>query len=319
MGLPASAIVGKSIRELLGETYWTGTLSARALAMRGETVTFEADYPTIRGVRHAQITYAPDLDDDGHLRGMACLVLDLHDRHQAESALRQSEKLAAVGRMASSIAHEINNPLEAVTNLLYLAALETSGNDPANQYVLQAQTELARVTHIVTQTLRFHRQSTGPVPCRIGDLIAQVLALYHGRISQNHIDVELRLRQAEPILCRDGEIRQALANFIGNAADAMSTGGRLLLRTVAGWHPHTRTPGIFITIADTGHGISQETRKRLFEPFHTTKGATGSGLGLWISQEIIHRHNGYVSIRSSVRPTGSGTVFRIFLSSLPQL
>ena len=309
LGRPADEIVGRTVEDLLGHDYWQKTLPARIAIRDGKSVTFDTVYPTLKGNRHAQVTYAPDFDDRGDLRGFAALVLDIHDRFQAESALRQSEKLAAVGRLASSIAHEMNNPLEAVTNLLYLAELDHAKPEESRGYIQQAQTELNRVTHIVTQTLRFHRQSANPTSCQISTIVEQVVSLYQGRLMQKNIAVKERFRDAAPILCRDGEIRQVIANFIGNAADAMEPGGKLLLRT-----RNTATGGVMLTIADNGSGIDPFIRENLFQPFHTTKGATGSGLGLWISREIVERHNGTIRVRSSQEPGTCGTIFQIFLA-----
>ncbi len=310
---PARELLGQRVVDLLGEDYWTRTEPWRARAHRGETVTFESIYPVPAGDRRVQITYAPDCDEHGKVRGLATMIIDIEERMKAEAALRQSEKLAVVGRLASSIAHEINNPLEAVTNLLYLSSQEAAGQEaqadpgPLPQYLELAQAELARVTHIVTQTLRFHRQATSPVCCSIASLLEPVLVLHGGRLHAAGVSVEKCFAPHDQVVCRDGEIRQVLANLVGNAIDAMPRGGRLLLRT------HCTGGGVVVTVADTGSGVSEKTRATLFQPFHTTKGATGSGLGLWVSKEIIDRHGGRIALRSVV---GQGTVFRL---SLPHL
>ena len=304
-GRPARELVGQRVVDLLGEHYWSLTEPFRARARAGETVTFESIYPAPAGERHVQVTYAPDRDESGVVRGLATMVLDVEERMKAEAALRQSEKLAVVGRLASSIAHEINNPLEAVTNLLYLSGEEVQGHPgPLPQYLELAQSELARVTHIVTQTLRFHRQSTSPVRASMASLLEPVLVLHGGRLHAASVLVEKQFAPDDEALCREGEIRQVLANLVGNAIDAMPRGGRLLLRT------HRIGGGIAVTVADTGSGVSDKTRATLFQPFHTTKGATGSGLGLWVSKEIIDRHHGRIHVRSVV---GQGTVFRVWL------
>lgn len=313
VGLDAESIVGRTVRDVLGDAYVAGTAAAWEQANTGRTVSIETTYPTLQGDRQVQLTYVPDLDVEGQLRGIVCMVLDVEEQRRAEFALRQSEKLAVVGRMASSIAHEINNPLEAITNLLYLASTNLGEDTESAGYIHVAQEQLHRVGQIVTETLRFHRQTARSAVCRLADLIEQVLVLQSGRLSVAGITVERRFRGDMRLTCRDGEIRQVIANLIGNAVDAMATGGRLLVRVADASDPRTGRRGVAVTIADTGGGIAPGTRAKLFEPFQSTKGEKGSGLGLWISKEIIDRHHGTIGLRSSRREGSHGTVFRLFL------
>ncbi len=241
---------------------------------------------------------------------LAVFFVDLTEQKRSEEVLRRTEKLAAAGRLAASIAHEINNPLEAITNCLYLLEQSVLADD-ARSYLDMAQRELDRVSHITTQTLRFYRQSTRPISTDVPDLIESVLTLYEARIRDNSIDVVRDYAGAPPIVALDGEIRQVLANLIGNAVDAMIGGAEprtLVLRA----HPcrswQNDGPGLAVLIADRGSGMSRATLKRIFEPFFSTKGITGTGLGLWVSCEIIKKHNGSVQVRT--RP-GQGTIFRI--------
>jgi signal transduction histidine kinase len=246
---------------------------------------------------------------------MAVIVEDVTDRKRTEAALLRTEKLAAVGRLASSIAHEINNPLASVTNLLFLA--KASATDPNTlQYLNLAEQELCRASAITTQTLRFHKQSTRPTQVTFDDLIVNVLAILRGRFLNANVAVEVRQRTSRPVLCFDGEIRQVIYNLLINAVDAMQPqGGRLLVRGREGRdHPSDR-PGLILTIADTGAGMSPSTLLKIFEPFYSTKGLAGTGLGLWISKEIIGRHHGRLHVRSSQRPGHAGTVFTLFLPS----
>ena len=237
---------------------------------------------------------------------------DITSVKRTEAALRESEKLADVGRLAASIAHEINNPLESVTNLLYLS-INTANRDELNKYLHIAEHELSRVSAITNQTLRFYRQSTNPrtVPC--DDLIDSVLAIHHRRILSSRVQVYSRLRATQPINCFEGEIRQVLNNLIGNAVDAMHEGGRLLIRSREGMHWPTHRRGLIVTVADTGSGIRRENLKKIFEPFFSTKGLSGTGLGLWVSYEIVQRHRGVLRVRSSQSPGRHGTVFTLFL------
>ena len=266
--------------------------------------------------RYWNINYAPIFDEAGKVIAVASATIEVTHQKRAEAALIQSEKLAAVGRMASSIAHEINNPLESVTNLIYIA--NTYAIAPEVQHLLGlADQELRRVSIIANQTLRFHKQASSPREISCVDLYSTVLSLYEGRLRNSAIAVEKRKRAKRPISCFEGDIRQVLNNLVGNSIDAMPTGGRLILRSreATDWRPTTGPSrrGLVLTVADTGGGISPESRKRLFEPFFTTKGIHGNGLGLWISEEIVQRHNGRLLLRSSQSPDHHGTVFSLFL------
>ncbi len=247
--------------------------------------------------------------------GIAGCVLTLTDitrRKQVEQALVQTEKLAAVGRLASSIAHEINNPLEAVTNLLYLARAAEQFAD-AREFLASADRELRRVAEITSQTLRFHRQSTSPREISCLELIEDIVSMHQARILNAKVTVEQRLRASSPIRCFEGELRQVLSNLVTNAVDSMrERGGRLLLRTSEGRGP-SNARGVFFTIADEGTGMSQKTVQKAFEAFFTTKGFNGTGLGLWVCREIMERHRGRIQLRSKQGPGKCGTVVRIFL------
>jgi len=256
----------------------------------------------------------PIFDAEGNLTGFVHTSRDISSQKRAEIALRQTEKLAAVGKLASSISHEINNPLEAVTNLLYLLAGHGSLDRTAREYVKAAQEELARITEITTQTLRFHNQSTNAVATRIPDILDSVLAFYKPRIKSADLQLLREYQGTEPLKCFAGEIRQSLANIIGNAIDATAAGGRLRvrLRSSRDWKTRQKL-GIRITVADTGHGMSKENQRRIFEPFFTTKGIGGTGLGLWITRDLVAKQDGTISVRSSTKKDTSGTVLSVFL------
>jgi PAS domain S-box-containing protein len=263
--------------------------------------------------RYLDYVYQPMREIDGRTSGVIALGVDVTERRRAEQALLQGEKLAAVGRLASSIAHEINNPLESVTNLLYLAR-RSAELEAVHSYLDTAEQELRRVSNITNQTLRFYKQSTHPMAIVGERLIAETLALYQGRILNSQIQIQARHRATRPITCFDGEIRQVLSNVMGNAIDAMpGNGGRLLLRSREATNWKTDQRGIVLTVADTGFGMSSSVMNKIFEAFFTTKGARGNGLGLWISSEIIDRHGGSIRVYSSQREGRSGTVFTLFL------
>jgi PAS domain S-box-containing protein len=238
---------------------------------------------------------------------------DIEERKRAEQALMQSEKLAAVGRLASSIAHEINNPLEAVTNLIYLARQKALLPEVL-EYLESAERELRRVSAIANQTLRFHRQSTHPQSVLCDELIGSVLSIFQGRFLNANIRVERRNRVLASVKCFEGEIRQVLSNLVANAIDAMQPhGGRLLVRCREATHWKTGRHGVAFAVADTGSGMNQQTLQRIFDAFFTTKDISGTGLGLWISKDIVDRHGGELRVRSSQRHPGCGTVFVLFL------
>jgi signal transduction histidine kinase len=250
------------------------------------------------------------------VRWVGAIVVETTERKRAEETLRKTEKLAAAGRLATSIAHEINNPLEAVTNLLYLLRHQPSLDEEATAYADLAQQEISRVAEMTQQTLRFYRQSTLPAVANIGELLESVLTLFTGRMLALQIKVSRKIGPDLDLYCFSGELRQVLANLIGNAIDAMAQGGHLCLSVRRSRSWVDGTPGIRLFVADTGCGMTQATRLRIFEPFFTTKEATGTGLGLWVSGEIIGKHNATVRVvsRPSSAANGrqSGSVFMLF-------
>jgi PAS domain S-box-containing protein len=242
---------------------------------------------------------------------------DVHEQKLTEEALRRTEKIAAVGRLASSISHEINNPLESVTNLLYLLRTNPSLDQTARDFLATAEEQLSRVSQVAIQALRFHRQSTAATLVDVPDLVSSVLSLNRPLLRTKQIDVIRRDDgNTPPVLCLAGEIRQVIASILSNAIDAMSLHGTLRVRihTAAATRPPA-TRGIRITFADSGHGIAAENLPRIFEPFFSTKGISGTGLGLWIAKGIVERHAGEIYVHSSTRPGKSGTVISIFLPS----
>jgi signal transduction histidine kinase len=252
--------------------------------------------------------------DDVRWAGM--ILIETTERRRAEDALRRSEKLAAAGRLAASIAHEINNPLEAVTNLLFLLRQAPLDPEPA-EYADQAAHQIARVSEITQQMLRFYRQSTRPAVSNVSELLDSALMLQQGRLAALQIEVSRRYAQDVELLCFAGELRQLFANLIGNAIDAMIPGGgRLSVRVrYARSLTSPEETGVRVSVADIGSGMSREVQRHIFEPFFTTKDATGTGLGLWVSAEIVAKHRGAIRVRSKVRAgnsNASGTVFAVF-------
>ncbi len=247
------------------------------------------------------------------------VLRDLSERKRAEEELRKAEKLAVAGRMAATVAHEINNPLETVLNALYLINQGPDLDPTTRELVQTAQQELQRVTQITKLTLGFYRQeervqSAVPLP----ELIDNVLALYGRKFQLLGVQVETRYDTREPLTVVAGELRQVFSNLILNAADALGASGeRLVLHVRESRNWQTMQPGLRVYICDDGPGVSSDQRTHMFELFHTTKGEKGTGIGLWVSQGIVKSHGGAIRFRSSVRPGRSGTVFSVFLPREP--
>ncbi|MFT4112902.1 PAS domain S-box protein [Silvibacterium sp.] len=287
----------------------------RQLREHGIAEPYEKVYIAKDGRRIPVLLHAaniPCLSGDSSQEDIAVFFTDLTQQKRSEAVLLQTEKLAAVGRLASTIAHEINNPLEAVTNLLYLSRLNTT--DPnIRTWLDMADAETRRMAAIAQQTLRFHRQASAPQSVTSSSLFTSTLDLYAARLRNNGIAVEKLRRVDTPVLCFEGDIRQVLSNLVANAIDAMPNGGRLLVRSREGTDWKTGRRGLYLTIADTGTGMSRAVRQRVFEAFYSTKGINGTGLGLWICTEIMERHQGRILLHSRAGTTHHGTAVSIFL------
>jgi signal transduction histidine kinase len=227
--------------------------------------------------------------------------------------LRENQKLITLGRLAASIAHEINNPLESITNLLYL--MEQDNSEKISNYLQLAQRELARVVQITRQTLTFSRETTAPVRIEMADLIEEVLSLYARRISDKHLRIARQYETREQVLALPGEMRQVLSNLISNALEASAPRGRIVIRIREShyWNAERKERGIRFSIGDNGPGITAEARSRLGQVFFTTKGQSGTGLGLWVTKSILNRYGSSLQIRSSNGERQHGTVFSFVL------
>jgi signal transduction histidine kinase len=241
--------------------------------------------------------------------GISMYAQNTTEKRKAEQALRRSEQLGAAGRLAASIAHEINNPLEAVTNLLFLAKMDQTM--PANSRGLleMADKELQRLSHIAARSLKFYRQRTAPTLTSMEELLESVIYFHETTIKSRSIDLDRRYWKAPLVFCYPGEVQQVVTNLLGNALDAVEPHGRMMVG-VRPSKDRCGRDGVVVTVADDGCGMSQAMLDRLFQPFATTKGEEGTGLGLWVSKGILDKHHARIAVRSKA---GLGTVFRIFI------
>lgn len=319
-GVPLSRHLGRTLPELLPEPVAQKLEHTVTQVFADEQPVRNLELSGLAGNTTQAWTWLasayPVLTNPQQVRWVGVIVLDASERKRNEEALRKTEKLAATGRLAASIAHEINNPLEAITNLLFLLRNFCELEGSASEYVALAEHEARRISEITQQTLRFYRQSTMPSRAGMSELLDSVLSLYHARLKSLNIQVERKYDPQTDLFCFAGELRQVFANLIGNAIDAMFSGGRLLIRAhrSRSWINPDQT-GIRFAIADTGIGMDAAVREHVFEAFFTTKEKTGTGLGLWVSHEIIVKHSGMVHLRSrpAARGKTSGTVFQVFI------
>jgi PAS domain S-box-containing protein len=260
-------------------------------------------------VRYDLIRTDPNIDS-----GLILLMADVTDQKKLQETLKLSEKLAATGRLAHVIAHEINNPLEALSNLVYLMQMDTTPPEDIHTYLQQTADELARISQITKQVLAYHRGSTEPILTRADDILEGVLALYRSHALQNGVELSVKTRCATELKVNPGEIRQVLSNITTNALDAMAgSRGRLSARCIPSTDEHTDRHGVRFIFSDNGSGISDEVLPRIFEAFYTTKNSKGSGVGLWLSVEIVQKHLGTVRMRTRTTGKYRGTLFDVFL------
>ena len=315
-GYKSEEIVGKPVTIIIPPELHHDEHMILSKIRRGEKIDH---FETIRLHKNGErievsLTISPVKDESGKVIGAAKIVRNITETNKIERALRTTEKLAAAGRMAATVAHEINNPLEAVTNLVYLAKRDLARNDRVTGYLELASRELDRVAHITRQTLGFYRDTSSPVKLNITETLDDLLLLYEKRFESRRIKVMKQYDKELEITALAGEIRQALSNLITNAIDAMPEGGTLALRVTKShdWsNPHVH--GVRITVLDTGSGIEAKHRKNVFQPFFTTKSDVGTGLGLWITRGIVEKHHGNIRMKSRTGQNAHGTAFSIFL------
>jgi PAS domain S-box-containing protein len=261
-----------------------------------------------------ELTGAPILNERGDVVGVVVVFRDVTQRRQTEQILRTSERLTLAGRLSATIAHEIRNPLDTVTNLVYLLQHEQEPGPTSAQYLRMASDELTRIAQITSQLLTFHREARSPVAVSLTEVLESVLTVFAPQIKQNHIEVQCRFDTDRLVRGFPGELRQVFSNLVGNAVEAMARGGQLVLHTrESSLASDPARKGIRVTVLDNGSGIPLGVRRNLFAPFYTTKGEKGTGLGLWISRGIAEKHEGTIHVSSRIGKGHSGTAFSVFL------
>jgi PAS domain S-box-containing protein len=306
-GYRPDEIIGKSVLQLIPEELRHTEAEILRKIRAGQRI---ERYETVRVSKSGErldvsLTISPIRDRNGRIIGASKIAHDISERKRVERLLLQSEKIAATGRMAATVAHEINNPLEAVMNLVYLARLCAEEGTEQHRYLKSAENEIERVSHIARSTLGFYRDRGTPMEAGLSELMDAVLLIYESRFHAHRITIEREYNHAQPIVVSKGEITQVFSNLIANAVDAMPRGG--VLRTgikEVGCPGATR---LRVTVEDHGMGIEEANMGRIFEPFFTTKPDVGTGIGLWVTRQLLERRGGTISIASSTKPGCSGT------------
>ncbi len=310
-GYSAEEIVGTSVLKLIPESLRSEEKTIIENIRAGKRIEhFETQRLTKNGTLiDVSLTISPVRDARGEIVGASKILRDISGRKRVEETLLQAEKIAAAGRMASTIAHEVNNPLEAVTNLLYL--LRPLVTDTAGmEYLATAESEIARVSHIAKQTLGFYREHTAASPMMVSDLVQHAIRIYEPRCAGNGIEIEKSLRSTKKLVLRRGEMMQVISNLIANSMYAMPSGGTLsvCVEDVAG-----DNGGIVVTMRDTGVGIAPQDVPKVFNAFFTTRSEIGTGIGLFVARQFVEGHGGRIELESKQDVQDHGTTVRIHL------
>ncbi len=283
--------------------------SGKVVGLANHTILVRKD----RTEFHIDDSAAPILDANSRMIGIILVFRDISERHTAELALMRAEKLASAGRLAAAIAHEVNNPLEGLVNLVYLARSEED-LQRIRRHLSEADRELQRIAHITRQSLGFYRDTSSAGLFRPDVVTREVFDFYSSRAANSRVSLHVNISTEQSVFGNPGELRQVLSNLLANSLDACAEGDAICVRVrVAKSSSYPAVLGVRISLADTGCGVPAENLSRIFEPFFTTKKDTGTGLGLWVSRELIEKHGGRLSVRSSVSSRRSGTVFTVFL------
>jgi PAS domain S-box-containing protein len=312
-GYEEEEIIGQSILRLIPEHLRQEEDEILRKLRAGQKI---EHYETTRvsksgAIREVAVTISPICNSQGEVTGASKIARDISDRKKVERMAIEAEKIATTGRMAAAIAHEINNPLASVLNLIFLARQDDVSKQDIQNYLATAESELERVSHIARQTLGYYRDTGSPSEVQLRDLMQNVLSVYQSKLLTHGIVVDAEYDDLRKIRAHSGEIVQIFSNVISNAIDAMAHGGKLSIAIAQS--AKTERDGLKIVVNDTGHGISREHLGKVFEPFFTTKGNLGTGIGLWVTRQLVERHGGHISISSSTEAGNSGTIVMIDL------
>jgi PAS domain S-box-containing protein len=316
----ADMVVGKSVYDLIASEHRERFREFNKRTCAGERSSLEFDIIGLNGVRRRMETHAAPLPfGDGSLVQLA-VGRDVSERKVAEERLRKTEKMAAAGQLAASLAHEINNPLSSVTNALYLLKHNSGLDAKTHDLVTLAASELARMSRIVKQSLAYYRPGSSPKDVDLGATVEESLQVFSGKMERAGIQINKKITPGDMVVGFTDEIRQIIDNLLLNAVEAMPNGGRLqvAVHPTLDWRDGHRKR-IRLTIADCGYGISKDNLAQVFEPFFTTKPEKGTGLGLWVVRGLVAKHDGSIRVRSSDRDGKSGTVISILLPAGAQV
>ena len=317
-GYTAAEIIGQPITTIIPPELHSDEDVIQAKLAAGERIDH---FQTVRvrkdGERiEVSLTISPVKDQNGKIIGAAKIARDITQQKKLEAALHTGERLASVGRLAATIAHEINNPLEAVTNFIYLARQQPSLSEKVARYLTSADHELRRVAHLAQQTLGFYRDNSQPTSLPVAEVIDDVVSLYERKIKYKRLALERSIEPGLRIWALEGELKQIMSNLIANAIDASRDGGRLIIRARATRNSSSGQRAVRITVADNGSGISDKDKPKIFAPFFTTKKDLGTGLGLWITKGLLEKKGGTIRFRSSASQP-CGTVIVVCLPVKP--
>jgi len=312
-GYTEREMVGTSILNLIPEDLQSEEETIIGKIQSGKRIDH---YETVRLTKGGErldvsVTISPLKDASGKIIGASKVLRTIGERKLMEKNLLQAEKIAATGRMAATIAHEINNPLESVLNLIYLARTNASDTGEVVAFLQTAEQELLRVSHIAKQTLGYYREHSAALRVSLAGLVSETLSIYKPKLTAGGVKIQTRFSSDTEIVVRKGEMMQVISNLITNAMYAMPSGGTLTASVEDAVDSGRR--GLLLTIEDTGEGITAENLKKIFEPFFTTRSSIGTGIGLWVATQFIKGHQGRIDVQTSRDAVSHGTKMVIFL------